>query len=444
VQWQLTGDDRRVWRLAWPIIVSNLSVPLVGMVDAAVVGRLGEPAYIGAIALGAMLFSLLYWSFGFLRMGTTGFIAQAVGSDDGDAMRLHTVRSIALALSLGIFILLIQGGVLKVALSALDGSQRVESLTATYFEIRVFSAPAVLLQYVAMGILIGLGNTKAVLIVQLLLNLGNVVLDVLFVTVLGFDVDGVAWASVIAETLSTVVAVWLMLGAIAQHNGSWTRSRLFDRTAWLAMFEVNSNLFVRTVFVISVSLVFTALGTRMGDAMLAANYILMTMVHVLAFGLDGFAHAAEVLTGEAYGRRSSQAFRQVVRSSTRLAALTAVGFTLLWIAGGVPLINLMTDLAEIRTLAYQHLVWVIFTPLIAVWSYQLDGIFIGTTHTREMRDGMILSVIAFIISCWLLITMFGNHGLWASMMIFYVARAYTLYRWFPNIERDLSSANRDD
>lgn len=444
MNWRPDSDDRRVWKLAWPIIVSNLSVPLVGMVDAAVVGRLGEPAYIGAIALGAMLFSLLYWSFGFLRMGTTGFIAQSAGANDGHAMRLHVVRSIALATVLSLIILALQKSVLEVALNVLDGSQRVESLTATYFEIRVLSAPAVLLQYVAMGVLIGLGNTKAVLIVQLLLNLGNVVLDLFFVSVLGYDVDGVAWATIIAETLSTIVALWLMLKTIRQYDGRWMSQRLYDRSAWLSMFRVNSNLFVRTVFVISVSMLFTVLGTRMGDAMLAANYILMTMVHVLSHGLDGFAHAAEVLTGEAFGRRSREAFNQVVRSSTRLAAITAAGFTLLWIVGGVPVINAMTDLTEIRVLAYEHLVWVIATPLIAVWSYQLDGIYIGTTHTREMRDGMIISFLAFLVSCWLLIQLFGNHGLWAAMMVFYLARAYTLYRWFPNIERAFGDVENPD
>lgn len=248
---QFDSEDRRVWRLAWPIILSNLSVPLVGMVDASVVGHLGESAYIGAIALGAMLFSLLYGSFSFLRMGTTGFIAQAAGASDGELMRQHIVRGVLAAVVIGVVTLLVRGLVLEGALLALDGSDRVESLTSQYFSIRVYSAPAVLIQYVAMGVLIGLGNTRGVLVVQLVLNLTNVVLDLVFVMVLGYDVDGVAWASVIAETISTVVAVYITLRAVSAYAGSWDSAHIFTREAWSRMFEVNSNLFVRTVTVIS-------------------------------------------------------------------------------------------------------------------------------------------------------------------------------------------------
>lgn len=408
------------------------------MVDAGVVGRLGEPAFIGAIALGAMLFSLLYWSFGFLRMGTTGFVAQAAGANDGAAMRELVIRSLILALCIGILIVLLQSFVLAFALWALDGSARVEALTTEYFRIRVYAAPAVLLQYVTMGVLIGLGKTGAVLIVQILLNLGNVILDVLFVMGFGYDVDGVAWASLIAEIGSTVVALYLMFAALSSFPGHWNHHRLFHKRAWLRMFEVNSNLFIRTVVVIFVNCLFTAIGTRMGDAMLAANYILMTMVNVLSYGLDGFAHAAEVLTGEAFGRRSLPQFKTAVRATTRLAVMTALLFLLLWLSAGVFTINLMTDLDNIRTLAYQHLPWVILTPVLAVWSYQLDGIFIGTTHTREMRDGMLVSFLSFIFSCAVLLKLFGNHGLWAAMMIFYIVRALTLYRRLPRIEQAIA------
>ncbi len=439
MKFQFDTEDRRVWRLAWPIILSNLSVPLVGMVDAGVVGHLGEPAFIGAIALGAMLFSLLYGSFSFLRMGTTGFIAQAAGAGDGDLMRRHIVRGIVAAIVIGAITLLVQGFVLRFALLALDGSARVESLTEQYFSIRVYSAPAVLVQYVAMGILIGLGNTRGVLWVQLILNATNVVLDVVFVMLLGLDVDGVAWASVIAETSATVVAIYLTLKAVSPFPGRWEADHLFVRKSWARMFEVNSNLFVRTVTVISANCLFTAIGARMGDAMLAANFILMTMVNVLSFGLDGFAHAAEVLTGEAFGRKSRRAYRAAVRASTRLAAITAFGFAIVWLLTGVLVINIMTDIEQIRQLAYQHLPWVVLTPIIAVWSYQLDGVFIGTTHTREMRNGMLVSFFCFAASCMGLLIVMGNHGLWASMMVFYVVRAYTLYRYLPRIEAAIES-----
>jgi len=286
---------RRVWSLAWPIMLANLSVPLVGAVDTAVVGRLPDPAYIGAVAVGAVIFSFLYWGFSFLRMGTTGFVAQSLGAGDRDEVRAVFGRALLLAALLGIGIVGLQRPLGRGALWAMEASARVEDLALAYFSVRIWSAPAALINYVVLGFLIGTQNTRAALLLQLVLNLTNVALDVLFVTGFGWDVRGVALATLISEYTAALAGLWIVLKYLRCRGGRWRRDTLLSLPRIKELLRVNANIMVRTLCLTFAFFYFTSTGARFGDTILAANAVLMLFQNFLAFGLDGFAHATEAL-----------------------------------------------------------------------------------------------------------------------------------------------------
>jgi len=419
---------RRVFRLALPIVLSNLSVPLVGLVDTAVMGRMPDPAYIGAVTLGAVLFSFLYWGFGFLRMGTTGLVARLLGAEDGDALRAAIARSLLLALALGTAIVLLQWPVARIARWAMPASDAVEQGMLTYYGIRVWSAPAVLVQYVLMGSFIGAQRTGHALVAQLALNLANAGLSYAFVIRLGWGIAGVGFASVIAEYFGLAVGLLLLRAVTRRVPGRWSKGSLTDWPAYRAMLVVNGNIFVRTLCLIGAFAWFNAQAARLGDLQLAANAVLLQLVNLLSYGLDGFAHAAEALVGQALGAGDRAAYRWTIRATGLWAAVTATGYSLVYALFGAAFIALMSDLPSVRAASAQYLPWVVAMPLIAVWSYQLDGIFIGSLRTREMRDGMIIALAAFVLSGFVLTALWGNHGLWGALVAFFVARALTLGR----------------
>jgi len=430
--------NRRVWRLAGPIILSNLSVPLVGAVDTAVVGHLPDPVYIGAVAIGAVIFSFLYWGFGFLRMGTTGFAANALGAGDYREVRATAWRSILLATLLGACLIAVQVPVARIALWAMESGDTLDAQARLYFEIRIWSAPATLINYALLGVLIGIQRTGSALVLQLVLNGTNVALDLLFVVVLGHGVAGVAAATVIAEYLAVGVGLWLILRAVpsATPRIRFTADVL-DPARLRALVQVNTNLFIRTLCLIYAFFHFTAVGTRMGELTLAANAVLLHLQHFLAYGLDGFAHAVEALAGAARGARDRAAFRAAVRTSTRWAAIVAVGFALLYLVAGGWIVALLTGIPEVRAEAMRYLPWLLLAPLVSVWSFQLDGIFIGTMHTVEMRNAMIVSLAIFLLAVWLLVPRYGNHGLWLAFTLLMVTRAVTLGLLYPRVERGI-------
>ena len=300
-------------------MLSNVSVPLVGLVDTAVVGHLPNATFIGAVALGAIVFSFLYWGFGFLRMGTTGLVAQDLGARDFDELRATLARSLILAATLGLAILALRNPASDLAFWALDGSATVEGLARQYYAIRVFAAPAALINYVILGFAIGVQNTRAALTLMLLLNVTNVLLDLLFV--MGFDwgVEGVAAASLISEYTAAACGLLLMHRMLLQLGGRWQSYRLFDRHRLKTLLGVNLNIFVRTLCLLFAFFYFTSIGARIGDITLAANAVLLHLYTFMAYSLDGFAHAVEALAGAAYGARSRWAFVNAVRASTACA-----------------------------------------------------------------------------------------------------------------------------
>jgi len=427
--------NSRVWRLAGPIIVANISTPLLGAVDTAVMGHLPDPAYIGGVAIGAVIFDFLFWGFGFLQMSTSGFTAQAQGAGDKIEMRATLIRAMALAVVLGLLLTLLQIPIAYSAFALVDASPQVESLAQSYYAIRIWSAPFAMANYVALGWLLGQQRAGLILVIQLVLNGTNIVLDLVFVVGFGWGIEGVALATLIAQGAGLALALVFVRSLLASHQASVSWSRLADRARLTALLHVNINILIRTLCLIFALAYFAARGAEMGDLILAANAVLMQFQFVSAYAMDGFAHAVEVLAGNAMGRRSRPDFRQAVKVSTLWALIFAVLSALIFWLLGENIIALFSNITEVRQTAIAFLPWMVLSPLVSVWSFLLDGIFVGTTRSAEMRNAMIASLAVYLAACWLLIPTMGNHGLWLSLMIFMVARMITLGYFLPRVER---------
>ena len=428
---------RRVWALAGPIILSNISVPLVGAVDTAVVGHLPEPDSIGAVALGALIFTFLFWGFGFLRMGTTGFIARAYGANDEQALSDTLLRVLMLAVALGLFVIALGYPLIQFALYLLDSSENIESLATSYATIRIWSAPATLLIYVFTGVFIGLHNMRYVFVLQLVMNSVNVLLDLLFVLVFDMGVEGVALATLIAEYLAVLLGFWLLRNPMAKAYRQLNWTRLLEHSAILALMKANGDIFIRTLCVVFSFGYFTAQSASMGDVILAANAILMHLQSLLAYALDGFAHAVEALVGSAYGGGKQTQFKRAVKLTTIWGLVCALLISLVfWLFGGF-ILQWFTSIDAVLITATKYYPWTIIAPIVAIWSSQLDGIFIGTGYTREMRNAMIVSMLMYFGLLAILVPMLGNHGLFLSLTLFMILRALTLCYYYPSIVKGM-------
>ena len=429
---------RAIWALAGPIIISNLSTPLVGAVDTAVVGHLPEPQAIGAVALGALIFSFLFWGFGFLKMGTTGFIAQAYGANDQQALSDTLSRVILLALAFGIITILLGYPLIQLALYLLDSTEQIENLTAQYAYIRIWSAPATLCSYVFLGVFIGMHDTRKVLLLMLVLNLSNILLDLLFVMGLNMGVEGVALATLIAEYLAVGCGFFMLRDPIKLALKQFSWSMILERKAFAILMKANGDIFIRTLCLVFSFSYFTAQGAKMGEVILASNAILLHLQSIMAYGLDGFAHAAGALTGSAYGAKNRAAFTRAVKLTSLWALTIAVGICLLYFFFGEMIIGLFTNIDEVLASAIIYLPWMIITPIVSIWSFQLDGIFIGASFTKEMRNAMIVSMLIYLTLLQFLIPQFGNHGLFLGLSLFMVIRAVTLGFYYPRILRAIN------
>ena len=430
--------------LAGPIILSNISVPLVGAVDTAVVGHLPEPQSIGAVALGALIFSFLYWGFGFLRMGTTGFIAQAYGAGDWKGLSDTLLRVLILAPLLGLVTIVLGWPLIDFVLYLIDSSAEIETLAADYSHIRIWSAPAVLCVYAFTGIFIGMHNTRAAFVLQLILNISNMLLDLLFVLGFGWGVEGVALASVLAEYLAMLCGFYLLRTQISTALSHYNRARLLARDALLKLFTVNSNIFIRTLCLLFAFSYFTAKSASQGEVILAANAILLHLQSIMAYGLDGFAHAVEAMAGSAYGAGRQRVFRRAVLLTTLWGAVIALLAGLVYLVFGDAIILLFTSIDAVADTASRYLPWMVVAPILSVWSFQLDGIFIGTGHTNAMRNAMIFSLVTYLLLLQLAIPMFGNHGLFFGLAFFMLIRALSLLFYFPGIEAAMRKPDEAD
>ncbi len=432
-----SGAHRRLLGLAAPIILSNLSVPLLGAVDTAVMGHLPQPQYLGATAVGATIFGFIYWGFGFLRMGTTGFVAQALGAGDGDELRAAAARAQLIALAVAFVLIAAQGAIGWAAFRLIEASAEVEPLARSYFAVRIWDAPAALLNYVFLGWLLGMQRARSALALQLWMNGINIALDLLFVPVLHWGVPGVAAATVISEYAAVGMGLMLCHRAIAGVPGRLDRARVLSAERLKGTLAVNRDIFFRTICLMFAFALFTAEGARIGDVTLAANAVLMTFQTFMAYALDGFAQAAEALVGGAVGARDGKGFREALRVSTVWAAFTALAFVCVYALAGTLLIRVMTGIAEVRARALDFLPWAAISPALSIWSFQLDGVFIGATRGRDLRNAMAISLAIYVACILALVRPLGNSGLWLAFLIFMAARAVTLGMRLPRLVREI-------
>lgn len=433
----------QVFHLAWPIMLANCAVPLLGLADTAVIGHTGTPAQLGAIALGSLVFNFIYWGFGFLRMGTTGFVAQASGAGDELEVRTAVLRSLCLGFGIGILLILLQHPLAHLALSLLGGTSEVESLTKDYFSLRIWGAPASLAIFAIIGGFIGLGRSDLLLRTQLFLNGLNIILDILFAGVLGWGVTGIALGTVLAEWISLAWVLTLALRLFRERrtdqDSCFPWQRIFDREKLLRTLSANRDIMIRTLFMLFGFAWFTNESAHYGDILLAANHVLLQLITFSAFVLDGFAHAAEPLVGRAVGRRDRQLFDTAVTRTTELAAVTALLLASIAFLFGLSIVNGLTDLAAVRDQGAIYLPYAAIYILLSFAAFQLDGIFIGATCGRELRNASVLALGIFLIAWWPLAMQFENHGLWAAMIIYVVARAAMLAIYLPGLRRTLQA-----
>ena len=419
------------------MMLANVSVPLLNAVDTGVMGHQGDAAYIGAVGIGSIVFSLVYWGFGFLRMGTGGFTAQAFGANDRQELRACFLRAAITALVIAVAIFLLQWPILLLALAALEPSERVAELTTTYFQVRIWAAPATLLMYAITGWLLGVQQARGVMLMQLLLNGLNIALSLFFVLVLEWGIFGVGLATVVAEYVALALGLWLVRRHAQRLGGVWDLRRSLQRDKLLALFRVNRDIFIRTLCIELAFLLFARQSAQLGDGVLAANQILLRFLEFTAYGLDGFAYAAEALVGSAKGAGSPRDFDLAVRISTLWAGVLAVLLCLIYWVLGREAIALLTDLQDVRMLADALLIYAALLPIISVWAYQLDGIFIGTTRTAEMRNAMLISLLAYIpLAIWLT-ELWGNDGLWLALLALMGVRALALVIYYPALRRSI-------
>lgn len=426
----------RVFAVALPIILSNATVPLVGIADTAVMGQLDDAALLGAVALASTIFSMLFWAFGFLRMGTTGLTAQAAGARDWAEVEAHLYRGLLIAGVAGFLLIASNVPLARLSFHLIDASPAVETAAADYFGLRILSAPAALGGYALVGWFIGLARADIAFVLQVFLNLLNVTLNVALVLGLGYGIEGVAIATVIAEYVALAVGLVIAWRMIARKGVKRDRAAIFARDQLRRVFAVNADIMIRTLGLLFVFTFFMAESAGLGDVTLAANSVLRNFMMLSAYVLDGFAYAAEVLAGQAIGAQARKTFRQAAYLSSIWALGLAILVSFAFAAGGGLLIDLMTVTPEVRTLAREYLFWVALSPVIAVACFQLDGIFIGATRTTDIRNMMIVSVAVFFVAWAVLTPLFGNHGLWAALMVFFVIRAVTLGLRYPALERD--------
>ncbi|HEX8594641.1 MAG TPA: MATE family efflux transporter [Pseudomonas sp.] len=423
--WRHRITHQRVWALAAPMILSNISVPLVALVDSAVIGHLPHAHQLGAVAVGATLYTFLAWTMGFLRMGTTGFASQAAGRKDGAALRQILLQGLLLAMGLAALL----GGVglpfSHMALNMMQPSADLQSLTEAFFHTRLFGLPAALASYALVGWFLGTQNAKAPLAILLTTNLVNIALNLWFVIGLDWGVVGSARASVLAEWTGALLGLALTQQTLRAWPGqvAWRALKRWEN--WRPLLAVNRDIFIRSLALQSVFFLITVQGARLGDAIVAANALLLNGLLLTAHALDGLAHAVEALCGHAIGARDRAALRRSLTVAAGWSLIASLAFALLFSVAGHLFIQMQTDIPEVRDTAFIYLPYLAALPLLAVWSYLLDGLFIGATRAREMRNAMLLSVVITAPVAYA-VQGLGNHGLWMTLLLFMLIRGASL------------------
>lgn len=417
------------------MILSNLSVPLLSLVDAAILGHLDSPRYLAAVAVGGSLLSFLYWGFGFLRMGTTGLAAQAFGAKQGVHNRLIVFQAMVLGCVIGLALVLLSPLLIKLGLFLITPPPEARELALSYSTIRLLSAPAVLINFAIVGWLIGQQKTRWPMLIAISTNCLNILLDFLLIMGLDMGSNGAALATLIAEYVGCGLALWVLHRELNSIPGSLNLAALKRLNDYKALLLINRHLFVRTILLLTSFAFFTAQGAQQGEAVLAANSLLMQLLMLTAFGLDGIAHATEALVGDSIGQRNQGLFLTTCQACWQWSALIAVAYSFgFWLLEDI-LIGLLTSLPTVAEQAHSYYPWLAILPLIAVWSYLLDGIFIGATQGRAMQTSMLISVVLVYFPLWYALQPLGNHGLWLAFCGLNAARAVTLGVYFHKLTK---------
>lgn len=428
--------DRNIWMIAWPAILSNISIPILGVVDAAMLGHLQDTRYLAAVALGGAILSFLYWGFGFLRMGTTGHVARARGAGDDTLAFLVLARSAVLGLSIAVAVMLLGPAWIRLGLAVMQPAESLSGHASAYMGIRLLSAPAVLITYAIVGWFIGCQNTRWPMVILLLTNTVNILLDVLFIVGMGLNSDGAAMATVCAEYCGLLLGLFAVYRAAPQFPGiRELRAGMTDRQAYGTLWRSNRNLLVRTLSLLACFAFFTAMGEKLGQNVVAANALMLQLLLFAAFALDGVAYAAEGMAGSRLGARDLAGFYRVV---ARCALWSAAGAAVISLAIALTqpfLLPLLSDIDGVRQILADVHVWLILLPLLAAPSYLLDGVFIGAAETRPLMTTMLFSALLVYLPVWYLAREFGNHGLWLAFALFNAARGVSLAWVFRRFSR---------
>jgi MATE family multidrug resistance protein len=429
---------RRVLNIAVPVVLSNATVPILGAVDTGVVGQMGLAAPIGAVGIGAIILSSFYWIFGFLRMGTVGLAAQAEGRGDNAEVAALLTRALMIGIGAGVTIILFQGALFYVGFLVSPASAEVETLARQYMAVRIWSAPAAIALFGITGWLIAQERTRAVLVLQLWMNGLNIGLDLWFVIGLGWGVQGVAFATTLAEWSGFVLGLWFC--RVAFHSVAWRAwDVVMDAARWRRMMVLNTDILLRSLMLQAIFVSFMFLGAAQGDVTLAANQVLLQFLMIASYALDGFAFSAEALVGKATGARDRMRVRRAALLASGWGMVAAAVMALCFVLFGGMIVDAMTTSEAVRAQARVFLPYLVGLPVLACAAFMLDGIFIGATRSRDMRNMMALSFVVYVVCVWALEPALGNHGLWMAMLISFVARALTLGARYPALERSVEA-----
>ncbi|WP_170885480.1 MATE family efflux transporter [Bacillus alkalicellulosilyticus] len=430
-------SQRHYLVLAIPLIISGISTPLLGAVDTAVVGQIPDPAVIGGVAIGAVIFNTMYWLLGFLRVSTSGFTAQAEGANNQTEVLLSFVRPMILAVLSGLLFIICQQPILHISLALFGGSELVSMYASTYFSIRIWGAPFLLLSYVMVGWMVGMGKVRLALVTQLWLNVINIILDFVFVLGLGMGVTGVAYATLIAEVTAVLFGAVVIVRTKQVKFSDVKAKLLIQSEPLLKMLKVNRDLFLRTVCLLIMTGMFTSSGASMGEVTLAANAILLQIHYIIAYFFGGFANASSILVGRAVGAKNIDLYKRAYILSGQWGGGAAIVLSSVILFFGEPIVSLFTTSAEVRELATSLLIWMIIFPIVGFWALQLEGIFSGATEAIAVRNSIALALLFFLAALWTLVPLLGNTGLWIAFLTFSLGRSIFLSLYVPKVTRTI-------
>ena len=423
-----------ILKLSIPIFFANLAVPMVGIIDTALMGNLGNLSYLSATSVAANLFSMIFWSFGFLRMGTVGMVSQANGRNDYSEILNIVIRNLLFVALISIIIILLQNFILNLSLKIFDLSETTRDLYEQYFRIRVYSAPGELTLYIITGLFVGLQKTKTSSLAVGFFSLLNILLSIVLVAIFDLNIKGVAYGTLFSALITSSIFLFYTFFYLSKLTKiKIDFGQILNLNKIRDIFNINLNIFIRTILLTFSFLWFTYLGTQIGEDYVAANAILINLVFLSAFILDAYAFSTEGIVGYSLGKKDLNLFKNIVKNSFILSSISGLIISIIYFFAHEHVINLMSDLEEIRKLSSSYVIWLIILPLISSFCYQFDGIFIGASQTKELRNAMIFSVLSYLIISIVLTKLLLNNGIWISLCIFMILRALSLFYYLNKI-----------